>query len=141
LSIENLLSRLQKVRRTGPNRWLACCPAHDDRNPSMNVKLGDDGTILVVCRAGCDNNSIREAVGMEWIEFFPEKSTGIYDRKLERAFPASDILKALDGEALIVAVAACNVANGIELTQDDKNRLLEASARISAAREMALGER
>jgi hypothetical protein len=141
LSAEKLLSRLNKVRKTGPNRWIACCPAHEDRNPSLNVKEEADGTLLVICRSGCDNNAIREAAGLEWRDFFPERSTGIYDRKLERAFPAAEVLRALADEATLVAVAACNVANGIELTAEDKSRVLVAAGRIQAAKDMALGTR
>lgn len=29
-----LLPRLERVRELGPDRWLARCPAHDDRTPS-----------------------------------------------------------------------------------------------------------
>lgn len=132
---------MQKVRKVGADRWLACCPAHEDKSPSLNVKLGADGTLLVICRSGCDNDAIREALGMEWRDFFPEKSTGVYDRKLAQAFPAADILKALADESMIVAVAACNIGQGIGLTAEDKARLLLAHQRIADAREMALGER
>lgn len=138
-SIDALLSRLQRVKKTGPKRWIASCPAHEDKSPSLNVKEADDGTLLVICRAGCDNNAIRESVGLEWKDFFPEKSTGIYDRKLKTAFPMADILRALDAEIQLVAVAACNVGNGVELTAEDRARVLVAHERISAARRIALG--
>lgn len=141
MSAEKLLSRLQKVKRVGTNRWIASCPAHEDKSPSLNVKEDADGTLLVICRAGCDNDAIRESLGLEWRDFFPEKSTGIYDRKLERAFPAADVLQALADEALIVAVSACNLAQGIELSTEDRARLVTAAGRIEAARSMTLGNR
>jgi putative DNA primase/helicase len=34
--------------------WMARCPAHDDRNPSLSIREGDDGKPLVRCHAGCD---------------------------------------------------------------------------------------
>jgi hypothetical protein len=139
LSVQTFLSRLQKVRKTGAGRWIACCPAHEDYYPSLKVKEGQEGPVLVICRAGCDNNAIREAVGMEWRDFFPERSTGVYDRKLRSAFPLEDVLTALASETLLVSVAACNVANGIELTAEDKARLLAAYERIESARSMASG--
>lgn len=138
---EDFLSRLQGVKRTGANRWLALCPAHDDRSPSLNVRIEPDGTKLVVCRAGCENNAIREAMGCEWRDFFPEKSTGVYDRKLPRAFSAGEVLQALDIEVTIVAVLACDVAAGKPVSVEDKDRLLLAVERIKAAKEMALGNR
>lgn len=72
---------------------------------------------------------------MEWSDFFPE---GVHSVSLKRAFPAADVLEALADEALIAAVAACNIANGVELTTADKDRLLLAYKRIDAARSMTL---
>jgi hypothetical protein len=34
--------------------WMALCPAHDDRNPSLTVRAGaDDGAAVPHCFAGC----------------------------------------------------------------------------------------
>ena len=41
-ALQNILSRLQKVKKVG-NGWQACCPAHADRDPScvsMREKTG-----------------------------------------------------------------------------------------------------
>lgn len=42
---------------------LCNCPAHDDTNPSLNVRLADNGNLLVKCRANCSNTAIVEAIG------------------------------------------------------------------------------
>ncbi|MCH7550273.1 MAG: hypothetical protein IIA35_01005 [Proteobacteria bacterium] len=34
--------------------WMARCPAHDDREPSLSISTGDQGKVLVRCHAGCD---------------------------------------------------------------------------------------
>ncbi len=34
--------------------WMARCPAHDDRAPSLSISTGDQGKVLVRCHAGCD---------------------------------------------------------------------------------------
>lgn len=47
-----------------------------------------------------------------------------------RALSAREALVALEFEALFVATAALNVANGVELTAGDVDRLLIAYARI-----------
>lgn len=41
--------------RTG-NGWTARCPAHEDRNPSLSIREGREGRVLVKCFAGCDQN-------------------------------------------------------------------------------------
>ncbi|RDD62630.1 DUF7146 domain-containing protein [Ferruginivarius sediminum] len=35
----------------------ACCPAHDDGNPSLSIRDGDDGALLT-CHAGCERADI-----------------------------------------------------------------------------------
>ena len=42
--------------------WMARCPAHDDRNPSLSIADGADGRILVTCFAGCSWMAIRDAL-------------------------------------------------------------------------------
>jgi len=37
--IDNLLSRLSGVKKTGVNQWVAKCCAHNDKSPSMTIYL------------------------------------------------------------------------------------------------------
>jgi hypothetical protein len=135
-----LLSRLEKVKRTGNGVWMARCPAHDDKNPSMSVRELDDGKVLVRCHAECSVEQILGAVGLDFDALFPEK---IDHRSppVRRPYPAADVLEALSRETLIVAVAAGNLAQGVELTDVDRARLLLAASRIEQARSMANGDR
>lgn len=59
-SAERCAALLNKARRT-PNGWHACCPAHDDRNPSLFLADGNDGVALV-CYAGCEYRAIATAL-------------------------------------------------------------------------------
>jgi hypothetical protein len=45
---ELLLSLLSGVKNTGRDKWLALCPAHDDRSPSLGIKQLDDKIIFIV---------------------------------------------------------------------------------------------
>ena len=65
MNIDNLLSRLHKVKKTGPDRWLACCPAHEDKTPSMAIRELGDGRILIHDFAGCSVEAILDAVGLK----------------------------------------------------------------------------
>jgi hypothetical protein len=60
-----LLARLEGVRRTGANSWVARCPAHDDRDPSLSVSV-KDGRVLLHCFAGCSADAVLGAVGLTW---------------------------------------------------------------------------
>lgn len=44
-------------RRTG-SHWMAPCPAHEDKSPSLSIRDTDDGKILVHCHAGCDQSVV-----------------------------------------------------------------------------------
>jgi len=46
---------------------MACCPAHDDRTPSLGVSLGRQA-ILFHCFAGCDQQSVLAALAREGFE-------------------------------------------------------------------------
>jgi putative DNA primase/helicase len=51
----------------------ACCPAHDDKNPSLDVDHGDKGKVLLYCRsAGCPARSIVDALDLEWSDLFQD---------------------------------------------------------------------
>lgn len=62
-ALELLLSQLKQAVQSG-NGWMALCPAHADTNPSLSIKLGDDGRILIHCFAGCQTESVLAAVGL-----------------------------------------------------------------------------
>ncbi|MEQ1600386.1 MAG: hypothetical protein ABL885_01305, partial [Methylophilaceae bacterium] len=36
--LDTLLSKLDKVKQNGAGKWIARCPAHDDRSPSLAIK-------------------------------------------------------------------------------------------------------
>ena len=37
---------------------MACCPVHDDHNPSLSIEDGDGGEVLVHCHAGCSSEDV-----------------------------------------------------------------------------------
>ena len=69
-----LLPRLQGVRETGPCRWIAQCPAHDDRSPSLSVRELEDGRLLIHDFAGCEPFAVLTAVGLEMKDLFPAQN-------------------------------------------------------------------
>ena len=56
------LAAVLKARRTGRG-WVARCPAHDDRGPSLSIGEGADGRLLLKCFAGCSWADLRQALG------------------------------------------------------------------------------
>lgn len=70
--IDRLLPLLSNTKSTGDHTYRACCPAHDDEHPSLDIKIGDDGTLLLQCRSRqCTAESICVAVGLTQADLFP----------------------------------------------------------------------
>jgi hypothetical protein len=42
--------------------WIARCPAHDDRTPSLSIRYAEDNKVLVHCHAGCDQERVIAAL-------------------------------------------------------------------------------
>jgi putative DNA primase/helicase len=42
--------------------WVAHCPAHDDRTPSLSVRDFTDGKVLLRCHAGCEQERVIAAL-------------------------------------------------------------------------------
>lgn len=61
LSLEQALSRLERVRRTGRS-WSARCPAHEDQSPSLRVAESPDwpGYPMFFCYAGCTHQQVKD---------------------------------------------------------------------------------
>jgi hypothetical protein len=95
--IETIIGQLEKVRKSGKG-YIACCPAHNDRRPSLSISEGDDGRILLYCFAGCTVQNICKALGIEVKDLFPDgqgmplkqQSDALRKRKLHKKY---EILK------------------------------------------------
>ncbi len=72
--VQDILSRLSKVKGAGRNAWSALCPAHEDKKPSLSVGVGDDGKVLLHCHAGCELGDIAAAIGLQESDLFPQQA-------------------------------------------------------------------
>lgn len=42
--------------------WMACCPAHNDRTPSLSLADGREGVLLYHCFGGCSPDDVRSSL-------------------------------------------------------------------------------
>jgi hypothetical protein len=74
-------------RRAGPGRWMARCPSHEDRTPSLSL-TERAGRVLVYCFAGCRQRDVIEALRARGL--WPERiSTPATRRRWAKARQAS----------------------------------------------------
>ena len=98
MSIERFLDHFERVNRVGDNRWTALCPAHDDHNPSLSIRVVDS-KILLHCHARCSNPSILRAKGLDMSALFLEDVTFSADEPQEKSSKAVEYAEneVLDG--------------------------------------------
>lgn len=135
--IEKIISALHGLRKTGAGRWLARCPSHEDRSPSLSIRELDDGRVLMHCFAGCSVSDVVSAIGLEMHDLFPSKLEGgqHINKSVARPFNAVDILRAINFEVKIVLLAAKRVSSGVPLSKTDYERLLLACTRVESGLE------
>ncbi|BCX88502.1 putative DNA primase/helicase [Methylomarinovum tepidoasis] len=136
--IDLILPRLEKARRS-KNGWIARCPAHLDKTPSLGVRELDDGRVLIHCFSGCDAADVVAAVGLTLADLFPPRPPGPerqFAPSSNPAFSPFDVLRLIQHEIHIVLAAACTALNG-ELTREDIERLQTAINRITDAIRLA----
>jgi len=67
LDLDALAERFEMVSwKFGGRGFMARCPAHDDRNPSLSVDEGDEQPLLIYCHAGCEPDDVLDALGLTW---------------------------------------------------------------------------
>lgn len=137
MSASDLLSRLSKVRRTGPGQWLACCPAHNDRKPSLAIRECEDGRVLAHCFSHqCPVEDIVAAVGLELDTLFPPKEALGEEHskpRLRRPFNPMDALRVCRRDLTIGFLVLKKILDGQPMHDRDRKMLLHATANLSGA--------
>lgn len=77
--IWTILGLVDRPRQHGSG-WSARCPAHDDHDPSLSIKEGLNGKILLYCHVGCTIDAICDALGITKADLFDKSSEG-YQRQ------------------------------------------------------------
>lgn len=81
--VETLSQNSGLVKPLSEDRYTAQCPGHDDTNPSLSIKLRDNGDGVVLhCHAGCQTADIIAALGWHMRDLFddPKKRAAYSDR-------------------------------------------------------------
>lgn len=81
MKIEEFLSYLKNVKRVRENEYMALCPAHNDKKPSLSVGLSENkNQILLHCYAGCSADDVLNTVGLKKKDLFNNKGDFIMNK-------------------------------------------------------------
>lgn len=58
MTAAEIAKALSKPHMAREGEWSACCPAHEDHNPSLSITDGDGEHVLVHCHAGCPQDVV-----------------------------------------------------------------------------------
>lgn len=131
--VNRLLQALSGVKATGPDRWIAKCPSHADRRPSLTIRELPDGTILLKCWAGCGASDVMAAAGLGLADLFPKPLPDRGPLRPRERWDRSDVWQLLVHEAGIAAIGAADAAAGRSVTPEDAVRVGLAADRLSDA--------
>ena len=134
--IDAVLHRLDRVKSTGPGKWQALCPAHDDKRPSLSIKEADDHRVLLKCWSGCGAAEIVSALGLSLADLFPGDRRSLHQHgtaPVRRPFDYRDALTGIAHETLVARLIIEAVNSGEDVDADALDRLALAETRISDA--------
>lgn len=127
---EILLSLLSGVKNTGRDKWLAQCPAHDDRSPSLAIKQIDD-RLLIRCFAGCGYLDVLAAIGLDASALFPDRIANPNEKpKPAPRFSKSELFDLAISEAGILALGWNNLLVNGSVPDADRERVQRAYSTV-----------
>ena len=130
--IDKALARLHGVVHAGKS-YKALCPAHGDRSPSLSVKEGDDGRVLLHCFAGCGVGDIVAAMDLRLSDLFADATRKQHGLKIP-GVSARELKTATEHELQILFIIKADRKAGRPISPSDFERTKIALHRIAMAR-------
>ncbi len=122
---------------SGRGKWRTTRCVFHDGSDSMRINLDSGGFVCMSCGArGGDVLAYHMAEhGIEFIDAAKALGAWVYDGRPAPTRPTPiaprAALAVLGFESMLVAVAAGNVARGVQLSDSDRSRLMQAAGRIT----------
>lgn len=131
-NLHEVIGRLSKVRRIGEGRYVACCPVHSDKSPSLSVTQKTDGIILAHCfGCGAGGVDICNALGIDPASLFPPTDNPKYEKRNRNGFSAWQLLNVLRTDLIRLLVVANDLKKLNALSSDDRDFIAEIILRLN----------
>ena len=123
MKVDAIIERLEFVRKTGSNKWIARCPAHADSSPSLVISQPDNDRVLIFCHGGCGASDILDSIGLDWGALMPDKGLSFSATRITRKdAPIVD--------EMLVEISQAMLARGERMSEADKQTVLSAKLRL-----------
>lgn len=126
MKADAIIQRLEHVRASGTNRWIARCPAHKDSSPSLVISQPDNERVLIHCHAGCSTGDILDSIGLDWGALMPDKGMAYSATRITRKdAPLVD--------EMMIEISKSMLSRGERMSETDKQAVLGARLRVLQA--------
>lgn len=120
--MDAVLARLDGVRQSAQDRWMARCPGplhrRGDKARSLSLGRADNGGVLIHCFAGCATADVLAAIGLEMSDLFPPRDPAVHGAKPKvPPVPWRDIMEAMHRDLLVASIAFKELAEGKQFTE------------------------
>lgn len=121
--LDKLILALDGARASNRNKtvWMAKCPAHEDKTPSLRITETNGGRLLIHCFAGCGALDVLDSVGLSWGDLYPDDKNY---KSLSRRVTDQE-----EYDRHLIFIAEDHIAQGIRLSENDKHAYHAAKLR------------
>ena len=126
---DKVLDKLDKVKPRGELKWSACCPVHDDNNPSMNIAVIDHKLLMYCFACGAKGDSVIESIGLTSRDLFEpgHHDTNVYTTKYDNAY--WQLKRTQEADDWRIALHEVALETGGRITHKEHQAYVEALAR------------
>lgn len=126
--LDAILARLDGVRKSGQG-YIAKCPAHEDKSPSLSLKEAANGDVVLHCFAGCSHVAVMESIGLKESDLFFEK----YEDKKEKdqVYFSKKMLDEIDMQVWFCTHAISDIHKGERLKATDYEKYIACLNNLS----------
>ncbi len=141
--IEKILSRLDSPKKGYQDgQYLAFC-SHQTQRKERKLSLTErtDGSVRIKCWGGCEFHEILNSLGLKAHELYPPRNlSGREPKRNPPLVSPNQCLELIHEPINLMAITVLNFCNGVELSEQDMDRLLYSAHRALYLLEMSKGK-
>ena len=124
---ELLLSRVGDSKPTGPDSWIALCPAHEDHKPSLSIRQVDD-RVLLHCWSGCGAADVVASLGLSLADLFDRapETEALSKRRRPPLPSARELLALMEFDVSVLECAFADVLCGVKFNAEAQATAFES---------------